>query len=83
MISSDVMRSEYEELYEMWRRRAVCEGFGLNEFREHFGKYVGVDNVCEMTKALGAKLAYRSLCQERREEYVLVKQELEGVTWLC
>ena len=82
MISSDVMRSEYEELYEMWRRRAMSEGFGLNEFREHFGRYVEVDNVCVMTKALGAKLAYMSLCQQRREEYEAINQEMENVTWL-
>ena len=82
MISSDMIRSEYEELYDMWRSRAMREGFGLNEFREHFGKYVEASNVCEMTKALGAKLAYMSLCRCRQEEYDEIKKEMENVQWL-
>ena len=82
MISSDVLRSEYEELYDMWRGRAMSEGFGLNEFREHFGRYVEASNVCEMTKALGAKLAYMSLCRQRQEECEAIEKEMENVLWL-
>ena len=82
MISSDAMRSEYEELYEKWRSRAMSEGFVLNEFREHFGRYVEVSNVCGMTKALGAKLAYLSLCRQRQEECEAIKKEMENVLWL-
>ena len=82
MISSDMMRSEYEDLYDAWRRRALSEGFSLNEFREHFGRYVEVGNVCALTKALGAKLAYMSLCRQRQEECALVQKEMESVLWL-
>ena len=38
--------------------------------------------MCVMTMALCAKLAYMSLCQQRREEYEAINQEMENVTWL-
>ena len=74
--------NDYEDLYDMWKRRAIGEGFRLNEFREHYGRYVEVSNVCMLTKALGAKLAYKSLCHERREDLKCVQQEMENVQWL-
>ena len=74
--------SDYEDLYDAWRRRAIGEGFRLNAFREHYGRYVEASNVCVLTKALGAKLAYKSLCEERREDLRCVQQEMESVQCL-
>ena len=67
----------------MWRRRAIEEGFTLNQFREHFGIYVEASNVCSRTKALGAEIAYMSLVRRRREEVRDVEREMEVVQWMC
>ena len=68
MITREIDR-DYEDLYDVWKRLALGEGFRLNEFREHFGRYVSAGEDCLRTRALGAKLAYESLCHSRREEF--------------
>ena len=56
------------DIYDTWRRKAIDEGFKLNNFREHYNRYVYAGEKDLMTCAVGAKLAYLSLIKERRED---------------
>lgn len=72
---------DYEDLYDMWRQKAIDAGFPLNHFRIHFNRFVGPDNMCSFTKAIGAKLAFKSLISQRNDEIQLVQKEMENIQW--
>lgn len=73
---------KYQELFEMWRNKALKEGFTLNQFREKFNFFVERNNKCELTKAVGAKMTYVSLVRQRNNELQLVSKEMENMRWL-
>ena len=73
---------QYQEIFESWRSKTLSAGFTLNQFRERFNFFVEADNACELTKAVGAKMAYTSLVKQRNEELQLMQSEMENVRWL-
>ena len=73
---------QYQEIFETWRNKALSAGFTLNQFRARFNFFVEADNVCELTKAVGAKMAYASLIKQHKEELQLMQREMENVRWL-
>ena len=74
--------SKYTEIFETWKRKALDAGFTLNQFREKFNFFVETNNTCEITKAVGAKMAYMSLVKQHNVELQLVNKEMENVQWL-
>tara|TARA_B000000557_G_scaffold120980_1_gene98254 strand:+ start:3568 stop:3801 length:234 start_codon:yes stop_codon:yes gene_type:complete len=72
---------QLKDLQDYWKRRSINEGFTLLKFREHQSKYIDKGERCEMTLAVTAKLAYKSLCSERDYEHRLVMREMENVRW--
>lgn len=72
---------QLKELQDYWKCRSLNEGFTLLKFREHQSKYVDKGEQCEMTLAVTAKLAYKSLLAERDYENRLVMREMENVRW--
>jgi len=73
---------QYQEIFESWRNKTLSAGFNLNQFRARFNFFVEADNVCELTKAVGAKMAYMSLVKQRNEELKEMQREMENVRWL-
>lgn len=73
---------KYQELFEMWRNKALKDGFTLNQFRAQFNFFVELNNTCMLTKAVGAKMAYASLVRQRNNELQLVNKEMENIQWL-
>lgn len=74
--------NKYQELFEHWRSKALSSGFTLNQFRTQFNFFVELDNQCELTKAVGAKMTYMSLVKQRNDELMLVNREMENIQWL-
>lgn len=74
--------SHYQDIYNKWKSKATKEGFTLNQFRSHYGKYVEADNKCLMTKAIGARFAYKSLVENRNIEFKIMKKENENIRWI-
>jgi len=72
---------QLKELQDYWKRRSLNEGFSLLKFREHQNKYVDRNERCQMTLAVTAKLAYKSLISEREYEQRLVMREMENARW--
>lgn len=72
---------QLKDLQDYWKRRSLKEGFTLLKFREHQSKYIDKGERCEMTLAVTAKLAYKSLCAEREYENRLVMREMENARW--
>ena len=73
---------QYQEIFESWRNKALSNGFTLNQFRMQYNFFVEADNTCELTKAVGAKMAYMSLVKQRQDELQLVQREMENMQWL-
>lgn len=73
---------QYQEIFETWRNKALSAGFTLNQFRNRYNFFVEADNVCELTKAVGAKMTYVSLVRQHQEELRLVQSEMENVRWI-
>jgi hypothetical protein len=73
---------QYQEIFETWRNKTLSEGFTLNQFRSRYNFFVERDNICELTKAVGAKMAYMSLVKQHQEELRLVQSEMENVRWI-
>ncbi len=73
---------KYQEIFESWRSKALSAGFTLNQFRTRFNFFVEHDNTCELTKAVGAKMAYVSLVRQHQEELNMMQREMENVRWL-
>jgi len=73
--------SKYIDIYNEWRRKAIDDRFTLNEFRCAFNRLVEPGDNCAMTKAIGAKMAYRSLVRNREAELRLVQREMENMRW--
>ena len=73
---------KYQEIFETWRNKALSAGFSLNQFRVRFNFFVEHDNTCDLTKAVGAKMAYVSLVKQHHEELLLVNQEMENIRWV-
>lgn len=73
---------QYQEIFETWRNKALSAGFTLNQFRSRYNFFVERDNICELTKAVGAKMAYMSLVKQHQEELRLVQSEMENVRWI-
>jgi len=73
--------SKYNDIYNDWRRKATNNGFTLNEFRSAFNRLVEPGDKCAMTKAIGAKMAYRSLVRNKEAELKLVQREMENMRW--
>ena len=69
------------DIYNEWRRKAINSGFTLNEFQCAFNRLVEPGDTCLMTKAIGAKMAYRSLVRNREIELKLVQREMENMRW--
>ena len=74
--------NKYQELFEHWRNKALSAGFTLNQFRAQFNFFVEVDNQCELTKAVGAKIAFQSLVKQHNDELMLINKEMENIQWL-
>ena len=74
--------SQYKDLYDSWRRKALKEGFTLNQFRSAINGIINADERCEITKAIGAKMAFRSLMEIRTVEIALIQKEMENIQWL-
>lgn len=73
--------SKYIDIYNEWRRKATSNGFTLNEFRCAYNRLVESRETCMMTKAIGAKMAYRSLVRNKEAELKLVQREMENMRW--
>ena len=73
---------KYQELFDHWRSKALSAGFTLNQFRTQFNFFVELDNQCELTKAVGAKMTYMSLVKQRNEELTLINREMENIQWI-
>ena len=73
--------SKYTDIYNEWRRKATNNGFTLNEFRCAYNRLVEPRETCAMTKAIGAKMAYRSLVRNKEAELKLVQREMENMRW--
>jgi len=73
---------KYQEIFESWRIKTLSAGFTLNQFRSRYNFFVEHDNTCELTKAVGAKMAYMSLVKQRQEELNIMQREMENVRWL-
>jgi hypothetical protein len=73
--------NKYQELFEHWRNKSLSAGFTLNQFRTQFNFFVEKDNQCELTNAVGAKMAYQSLVRHRNNELMLVNKEMENMQW--
>lgn len=73
--------SKYIDIYNEWRRKATNNGFTLNEFRCAYNRLVESRETCAMTKAIGAKMAYRSLVRNKEAELKLVQREMENIRW--
>ena len=74
--------TDYKDLYDMWQRKAMSAGFTRNEFRCHYRKYVTPENMCALTSALGAKMAYRSLVANKKIELNSINKEMENIQWI-
>jgi hypothetical protein len=74
--------SAYIDIYNEWKNKAIKAGFTLNQFRSAYGNLVSSKEDCEMTKAIGAKMAFRSLQTIRKAELDQVQKEMENVQWL-
>jgi len=74
--------SKYIDIYNDWQRKSIKEGFTQNQFRNAVNMFISVDERCEMTKAIAAKMAYRSLKTTRINELELVQKEMENIQWL-
>jgi hypothetical protein len=74
--------TKYIELYNFWKNKSIAEGFSFASFWEHYLSFVNPTNCDASDCALGAKLAYRSLCDQRQSDYQQVKHELENCSWI-
>ena len=74
--------SGYIEIYNEWKNKAIKAGFTLNQFRSAYGNIVSPKEECAMTKAIGAKMAFRTLVEIRTAEIDLVQKEMENIQWL-
>lgn len=74
--------SQYKDIFNSWKNKSIKAGFTLNQFRSHYGKYVEAKETCSMTKAIGARMAYRSLIETRDLEYKSMKMEMENIRWI-
>lgn len=73
---------KYHEIFEMWRDKTLSAGFTITDFRMKYNFFVTRDNVCNLTRAIGAKMAYKSLVKQRHEELKLVQREMENIRWV-
>ena len=74
--------SNNKDIFNSWRKKSIKEGFTLNQFRAHYSKYVEAKETCSMTKAIGARMAYKSLVESRNVEFKTMKREMENIRWI-
>ena len=74
--------SVYKDIFNSWKTKSINEGVTKNQFRSHYNKYVEVKETCAITKAVGARMAYKSLVESRNIEFKTVKREMENIRWI-
>ena len=71
-------KESYLDLYDQWKSKAIKSGFRLKQFQFHINRFLTEEGrQCPESIAIAAKMAYRSLEEER-----LVEFQMQSAMWI-
>lgn len=73
-----MQKEDYLDLYDQWKNKALNSGFRFKQFQYHVNRLLTEEGKkCPESIAIAAKMAYRSLQEERR-----VELQLQSAMWI-
>lgn len=73
-----MQKEDYLDLYDQWKSKAIKSGFRFKQFQYHVNRLLTEEGrKCPESIALAAKMAYRSLEEERQ-----VELQLQSAMWI-